>query len=237
MELRTILFWILIVTTTVASNKRKHMMCEEISAPLLPNKDSEVDEEAEYSKLLTAVEDLRSNMVTRHEMNLRLQRMFTQFNYALKALNERMKHGKTKPAPCDLKFGNLCFWAVVHEQKDVSISLGQEICKGSGGKLADVKSVEDFDKILDYIKKKLPNSLTAAWVWLGMTYDPKTRKASLSDGNLAPEIQWHKGAPIPNPQYTQIGFVAHKTSQDASGLTNLSARTSKGHGVLCQLSL
>ncbi|XP_039258531.2 uncharacterized protein LOC120335099 [Styela clava] len=165
-------------------------------------------------------------------INTRVEEMAEKLETALIRINDTIEKLEEKISDhCStLLYNGKCFEVILHKESGVQYTEGGNLCKSKGWKLANIYSMEHYNLILEYLRKESRN----IYVWLGMTYNTRTKRVMLSNGARAPTFPWHTGYPNTLPEENLIGLASKMNPQSITqGLHNASPGWTR-MGALCE---
>ncbi|XP_039259317.2 uncharacterized protein LOC120335765 [Styela clava] len=145
-----------------------------------------------------------------------------------------------KPTPppenCKLKVGNICYFAVIHSEHDVTYDKAVDICQKRNAHAGLIRDEESYNAVVNYLRRNTPDGKLYFWIWTGFKFDSMT-------GDVIPEDSFIKWFPRPdNPykgieykDYTNVYLVVNSNPNASyQGMGN-AAPIYVHHGVICEI--
>lgn len=190
------------------------------------NDNFHVHEDGEHSHSYNCSAELRPVKAQLHQMDLKL----TALTEAITTLSNQMSRPECGTG--QVQFGSQCFKII---QGRNTFAQADQICRGSGGKPADITSRPQYEFLMGTIRNIIPSGYSEFWI--GLRFDPPTATVTLSNGQPAPYVKWwSRGHPFSRgATHTNVYFWLAKNPNSASGMAEWDP-VQKRIGVICQYS-
>nr|XP_039272477.1 uncharacterized protein LOC120346730 isoform X2 [Styela clava] len=144
------------------------------------NVEQQSDEMKKLKKDLVEVKKTNNNLVeelfeqkkTSDEMKKDLVQV-RQTNINLIKELDRMKKtiDEISKGNCELKVGNICYFAVIRDEWDVNYDKAVEICKKRNADVGLIRDEESYNAIVNYTRRNMPKEKTWVRIWTGIKID------------------------------------------------------------------
>ncbi|XP_077971788.1 uncharacterized protein LOC144425892 [Styela clava] len=142
-----------------------------------------------------------------------------------------------KPSPdpenCKLKIGNICYFAVIHDKRDVNYDNAVDICKKRNADVGLTWDKESYNAIMKYLSSNVPTGKTWINIWTGIKFDPMIGDVTSED----PFIEWYPNNPNTGIKYkdrTNVYLYVKVDPNYNQGMGN-GPPTWERHGVICEI--
>nr|XP_039261895.1 uncharacterized protein LOC120338036 [Styela clava] len=150
-----------------------------------------------------------------------------------KLLNKNVNESETITRDtCPVRYEEKCYRAILHEKQDVDYEEGKNLCHKIGWKLANVYSIEHFEKLKKYLLT-LVEPTNYVTVWVAMRWDHRRRYVILSNGAIAEDLPTLTGYPITNNATMNL-YIDNSTDAGSIGLMNYDQYFMR-RGALCEV--
>ncbi|XP_077970280.1 uncharacterized protein LOC144425031 [Styela clava] len=141
----------------------------------------------------------------------------------------------SKPTPppenCELKIGNICYFAVIHDNHDIVYDEAVDICKNRNADIGLIRDEESYNAIMKYLRKVERKGDTGILIWTGIRFDPMTRDVTPADSF----IKWRPSSPAEYKDYTYVSLYDHSTER-LLGMMNAPSSWNL-RGVICEIKI
>nr|XP_039270999.1 uncharacterized protein LOC120345574 [Styela clava] len=142
-----------------------------------------------------------------------------------------------KPSPdpenCKLKIGNICYFAVIHDKRDVNYDNAVDICKKRNADVGLTWDKESYNAIMKYLSSNVPTGKTWINIWTGIKFDPMIGDVTPAD----PFIEWYPNNPNTGIKYkdrTNVYLYVKVDPKYNQGMVN-GPPTWERNGVICEI--
>nr|XP_039247414.1 uncharacterized protein LOC120325372 [Styela clava] len=134
---------------------------------------------------------------------------------------------------CELKIGNVCYFAVSPGKNGVNYYKAVELCKKRNADVGWIRDEESYNEIMKFLKTKIPKGDPWIRIWTGMHFDPMTRDVTPADSF----IKWYPDLPSTGNKYkerTNVHLSVQSNPNDVyQGMWNVQPDW-ENNGVLCE---
>ncbi|XP_077972190.1 uncharacterized protein LOC144427213 [Styela clava] len=163
-----------------------------------------------------------------------LENVFTTRSITSIASTRSFQESTATTENCGLIYKSKCFWAIVYDTKNVTLSVAKSLCEN---KLANIYDVKHFNLLQDYLRTMIPNEWPVIEVHTGMINEIghvySTNDHILSWLN---EVwYWLPQYPSGDPTGTTVTVLVHKNPEDADQRVILNVSPSSlSDGAICE---